>query len=94
MPRIRSWMIAALLAACAASAVAAETEKGKAPPRHGPGASSASPELANLKGYEERRYRIDMMDCEKEKGIDRRICERSVHKRAAAKSRRRGHAAH
>lgn len=55
----------------------------------GQGARAADP-LANLKAYEERRYRIDMQDCAKQKGADRRVCERTVHRRAAAKSRRRG----
>lgn len=53
-------------------------------PQHKP-----SDPLGNLKPYEERRYRIDMQDCGKEKGVDRRLCERSVERKAAAKSRRR-----
>lgn len=53
------------------------------------GPASADP-LSNLKPHEERRYRADMQDCEKAQGADRRLCERSVHNRAAAKSRRRG----
>lgn len=49
--------------------------------------------LGHLKPYEERRYRMDMQDCGKEKGVERRLCERTVRNKAAAKSRRRA-AAH
>ncbi|MGE5526149.1 MAG: hypothetical protein ACM3SS_20730 [Rhodospirillaceae bacterium] len=60
------------------------------PAQKDPGQSSkpADP-LGRLKPYEERRYRMDMQDCGKEKGVERRLCERTVRNKAAAKSRRR-----
>lgn len=58
-------------------------------PKSAPGKAPGDP-LAHLKPHEERRYRIDMQDCAKEKAADRRLCERSVQSRAAARSRRRG----
>jgi hypothetical protein len=48
--------------------------------------------LGHLKPYEERRYRIDMQDCDKQKGVDRKLCERTVRNKAVAKSRRRANA--
>lgn len=90
MSRKLLWAIALALHA-APAAWAADAVKPAAPADRGArgGARPADP-LANLKPYEERRYRIDMQECGKEKGVDRRLCERSVHNRAAAKSRRRG----
>jgi len=55
-----------------------------------PGGARAGDPLANLEVYEQRRYRIDMQDCEKQTGADRTVCQRSVRNKAAAKSRRRG----
>jgi len=72
-------------AAEAAKPATADTKSGEA-------TRPAAP-LAHLKPYEERRYRIDMQDCDKQKGVDRKLCERTVRNKAVAKSRRRG-AAH
>lgn len=96
------WVVVMLLlslnAAAPATAEAADSAKPAAParqddtdasPRGAPGKAPGDP-LANLKPHEERRYRIDMQDCAKEKAADRRLCERSVQSRAAARSRRRG----
>lgn len=76
----------ALAPACTAAAESAKPAVPAAKP--GEATRSADP-LANLKPYEERRYRIDMQDCDKQKGVDRKLCERSVRNKAAAKSRRR-----
>lgn len=100
MKPILTWLLAAALgAATAGAAMAAESASpsgslpaGKAAPGKGePAAPHRQPSdaLGNLKPYEERRYRIDMLDCGKEKGVDRRLCERSVQRKAATKSRRR-----
>ena len=96
------WVVVMLLlslnAAAPATAEAADGATPTAParkdakdasPKGAPGKAPGDP-LANLKPHEERRYRIDMQDCAKEKAADRRLCERSVQSRAAARSRRRG----
>jgi hypothetical protein len=73
-------------------AAAAESAK-PAPPAAKPGEPSrAADPLGALKPYEERRYRIDMQDCDKQKGVDRKLCERTVRNKAVAKSRRRANA--
>lgn len=90
MPRTLLILIVSSLNLVSVSAVAAEAAKPAAPAQKpGAGARTSDP-LANLKPHEERRYRIDMQDCGKENGVERRLCERSVRSKAAAKSRRRG----
>lgn len=100
--KLLPWLLAA---ACSATVAGAGLAAERASPSSGlqagkdraglsPGEASAparrpADPLGNLKPYEERRYRIDMQDCGKEKGVDRRLCERSVQRKAAAKSRRR-----
>lgn len=96
------WVVLMLLlslnAAAPATVAAADDAKAAEParkdekaaaPKGAPGKAPGDP-LAHLKPHEERRYRIDMQDCAKEKAADRRLCERSVQSRAAARSRRRG----
>ena len=73
----------------ATGATAAEPGKQSVPTRPSGDATRPADPLGNLKPYEERRYRIDMQDCDKQKGVDRRVCERTVRSKAAAKSRRR-----
>jgi len=73
----------------ATGATAAEPGKPPVPTRPSGDATRPADPLGNLKPYEERRYRIDMQDCDKQKGVDRRVCERTVRSKAAAKSRRR-----
>lgn len=58
------------------------------------GGARASDPLANLEIYEQRRYRMDMDECRKQTGVDRKVCQRSVRNKAASKSRRRGAAHH
>jgi hypothetical protein len=95
------WVVMLLLLSlnAAAPAPVEAADEGKAPSGTGRDAASGAPKpapgkpgdpLANLKPHEERRYRIDMQDCAKEKAADRRLCERSVQNRAEARSRRRG----
>lgn len=70
-------------------AAAAESAKPASPAAKPGEPSRAADPLGNLKPYEERRYRIDLQDCDKQKGVDRKLCERTVRNKAAAKSRRR-----
>ena len=74
------------------AATASETGKSASPAEQSGGATRPGDPMGNLKPYEERRYRIDMQDCDKEKGVDRKVCERTVRNRAVSKSRRRGNA--
>ena len=77
-----------------AAAVAPAPAKPAAPAQQEGHAPTPLDPLGNLKPYEERRYRIDMGDCQKEKGVDRRVCERTVRHKAQVKSRRRAAARH
>ena len=104
MNPILPWLLAAACSAAVAGAgagLAAERASPSSGPQAGkdragpsPGNASApahkpADPLGHLKPYEERRYRIDMQDCGKKQGVDRRLCERSVQRKAATKSRRR-----
>jgi hypothetical protein len=80
------------IASMSTEATGAESAKPAAPAAKPGDATRAADPLGNLKPYEERRYRIDMQDCDKQKGVDRKVCERTVRTRAVAKSRRRGNA--
>ncbi len=75
-------------AAAATDAPQAGAPSDKSADKAAGGARPADP-LANLKPHEERRYRLALDDCSKEKGTERRVCERSVRRHAEAKSRRR-----
>ena len=81
-----------IVAPCAVGA--AEAQKSQAPAHKPDGTHRPADPMGNLKPYEERRYRIDMLDCEKQKGGDRKVCERAVRNKAAAKSRRRAMSGH
>lgn len=84
-------LLLTLNAAAPDRADAADSPRSAGPAKEDKGGKAASGDpLAHLKPHEERRYKVDMQDCAKEQGADRRLCERSVHSRAAAKSRRRG----
>jgi hypothetical protein len=88
----RFFSVGTLVALAASSWIvyAAEPARPAAPAeRPSVGARAADP-LANLKPHEERRYRMDLADCAKEQGAERRVCERAIRSKAAAKSRRRG----
>jgi hypothetical protein len=80
------------IALVATGATGAEPAKPASPAAKPGDATRAADPLGNLKPYEERRYRIDMQDCDKQKGVDRKLCERTVRNKAVAKSRRRANA--
>jgi hypothetical protein len=80
------------IASVSTGAIGAESAKPASPAQKPGDASRAADPLGNLKPYEERRYRIDLQDCDKQKGVDRKLCERSVRNKAVAKSRRRANA--
>lgn len=97
MQRILLWVLAAVgSGAAVGNGLAAEpASRSGAPGKGAPTAATSAPAhqpadpLAHLKPHETRRYRLDLQDCGKETGVDRRLCERSVQGKAAAKSRRR-----
>lgn len=87
-------IIVFVCAAVPAAAQGAEAQKPQAPAQKPDNANRPADPLGGLKRYEERRYRIDMLDCEKQKSADRKVCERSVRNKATAKSRRRAASGH
>jgi hypothetical protein len=80
------------IALVSTGATGAESAKPATPTAKPGDATRPADPLGNLKPYEERRYRIDMQDCDKQKGVDRKLCERTVRNKAVAKSRRRANA--
>jgi hypothetical protein len=44
--------------------------------------------ISTLPVYEQRRYRLDLQDCDKQKARDRQVCRRVVHRHAVTKAHR------
>jgi len=87
---LRLLVLALALGVTVLPAHAAQEGAASGPRGAKPGGARAVDPLANLEIYEQRRYRIEMQDCYKQTGAERKVCQRSVRNKAAAKSRRRG----
>lgn len=91
-------MVHALLAlSLAGGALTVQGAESTPAPTPGRATTPGAPErpldpISTLPVYEQRRYRMDLQDCDKQKAKDRLVCRRVVHRQAVTKARRRADA--